>query len=43
MVGAMFCVALIAVKLIIIHRIVLVRDRRDKRYALYQKVLKYNS
>lgn len=43
MVGAMFCVALIAVKLIIIHRIVLVRDRRDKRYALYQKVLTYNS
>lgn len=43
MVGAMFCAALIAVKLIIIHRIVLVRDRRDKRYALYQKVLKYNS
>lgn len=42
MVGAMFCVALIAVKLII-QRIVLVRDRRDKRYALYQKVLKYNS
>lgn len=43
MVGAMFCAALIAVKLIIIHRIVLVRDRRDKRYALYQKVLTYNS
>lgn len=43
MVGVIFCAALIAVKLIIIHRIVLVRDRRDKRFALYQKVLKYNS
>lgn len=43
MVGAIFCAALIAVKLVIIHRITLVRDRRDKRYALYQKVLKYNS
>lgn len=43
LVGAIFCIALIAVKLIIIYRIVLVRDRRDKRYALYQKVLKYNN
>lgn len=43
MVGAIFCIALIAVKLIIIRRIILVRDRRDKRYALYQKVLEYNS
>lgn len=43
MVGAIFCAALIAVKLIIIYRIVLVRDRRDKRYALYQKILKYNN
>lgn len=41
-VGVMFCITLIAVKLVIIHRIDLVRDRRDKRYALYQKVLKYN-
>ena len=43
MVGAIFCAALIAVKLIIIYRIALVRDRRDKRHALYQKILKYNN
>ena len=43
MVGAIFCAALIAVKLIIVYRIALVRDRRDKRYALYQKILKYNN
>lgn len=42
-VAIVFCAVLIAVKLIIIHRIALVRDRRDKRYALYQNALKYNS
>lgn len=40
--GMVICLVLMAVKLLMIHRIILVRDRKDKRYALYQKVLKYN-
>lgn len=42
-VGAVFCLILLAIKLVIIRSIVRIRDRRDKRYALYQQALKYNS
>ncbi|WP_085830861.1 hypothetical protein [Collinsella vaginalis] len=41
-VGAALCLALIVIKLIIIGCILRVRDRRDKRYALYQQAIKYN-
>ena len=40
--GVVLCGALLAIKALIIHRIVLVRDRRDRRYERYRDVLKYN-
>ena len=40
--GVVLCGALLAIKILIIHRIVLVRDRRDRRYERYRDVLKYN-
>ena len=42
-VGVVFCLILMVIKLVIIWSITRIRNRRDKRYALYQQALKYNN